>query len=217
MSKNLVARFVNGGSHAPAPFMAFLLLLTAGLWLCCPGAHAAPDTDSAPAQAPAPQPQVAQPAAGAEAAPPAPPAAAAPKPAEKPPKAQRAKPAPMKVPASLPAATESELRDKWGIEVLSLRRTAGEFMIDFRYRVLDPEKAAPLFESQTHPYIIDEATGAKCIVPAPPKVGQLRTTRKPIADRNYFMIFANPGQQMKAGSKITVIAGDLKIEHLILE
>ncbi len=116
-----------------------------------------------------------------------------------------------------PATPEAELEEKWGINVLSTRLTAAGRMIDFRYRVLDPEKAAKLSDPHVHPYIIDEATGAKFIVPAPPKVGQLRNTRKPVADKNYFMIFANPGNHIKSGGKISVVVGDLKIAHLTVE
>ncbi len=209
-------RLGNSSPAGASALVACLLLMVIGLWIFEAGAYAAPDTNAA--QAPEVQPlPVQQPVAEPSAAKPLAVSPAAPRKGEKNPTLRAARPAPAKDPASIPAASDAELRDKWGIEVLSLRRTAGDFMVDFRYRVHDAEKAAPLFDGQTHPCIIDEATGAKFIVPDPPKVGQLRTTRKPVADKNYFMIFANPGQLMKAGSKISVIVGDLKIEHLTLE
>lgn len=90
-------------------------------------------------------------------------------------------------------------------------------MLDFRYRVLDAEKASPLFSRKIKPYLIDQATGATFGVPEPPKVGALRQTRKPVADRNYFIIFANPGEYIKKGSKVTVVIGDVRIENLIVD
>lgn len=95
--------------------------------------------------------------------------------------------------------------------------TAEGQMLDFRYRVLDEEKAKPLFSRQYKPYLVDEATGAKFLVPESPKVGALRTTREPKPDRNYFIIFVNPGRYIKKGNKVTVVIGDFKAEHLVVE
>jgi len=36
------------------------------------------------------------------------------------------------------------LEETWGIQIMGSRQTAAGHMIDFRYRVLDPEKAGPL-------------------------------------------------------------------------
>lgn len=105
-----------------------------------------------------------------------------------------------------------------GIEVESLRLSAGNYMLDFRYRAVNPERAAVLFDRQTKPYLIHENSGAKFLIPAPAKVGPLRqTTNKPVAGKSYFMMFANPGQYVKAGDKVTVVIGDFRIEHLTVE
>ena len=116
-----------------------------------------------------------------------------------------------------PVTPDADLEAKWGINVLSTRLTAAGRMIDFRYRVLDAQKAAKLSDPHVHPYILDEATGARFIVPAPPKIGQMRNTRPPIADKNYFILFANPANHIKSGGKVTVVIGDLKIAHLTVE
>jgi hypothetical protein len=118
--------------------------------------------------------------------------------------------------------SDAELRDslferEWGVRVLQIRLSAEGYMLDFRYRVLDAGKAAPLFSREVKPYLIDEISGAMFLVPEPPKVGALRTTRPPQAGKNYFILFANPGQYIKKGSKVTVIIGDFKAEHLVVE
>jgi hypothetical protein len=115
------------------------------------------------------------------------------------------------------APDNASIEEKWGVKVLGISLTADGYMLDFRYRVLDPEKAKPLFDRQSKPYLIDEATGAMFVVPEPPKVGALRTTRPPKADRNYFIIFANPGRYLKKGHKVSVVNGDFKAEHLVVE
>jgi hypothetical protein len=107
--------------------------------------------------------------------------------------------------------------EKWGIKILSLRLTSGGYMLDFRYRVIDPDKAAPLFDRKIKPYLLDQTSGAKFSIAESPKVGALRQTRKPEANRNYFMIFANPGKYVKKGNKVTVAADDFKAENLTVE
>ena len=114
-------------------------------------------------------------------------------------------------------APSSSLEEKWGVRVLSIRQSAEGYMLDFRYRVFDPEKAMPLFDRKIKPVLIDEATGAVFAVPEPPKTGALRTTRPPARDKNYFIIFANPGRYVKKGSKVTVMIGDFKAQNLVVE
>lgn len=109
-----------------------------------------------------------------------------------------------------------EIADTLGIEVKGLQLSAAGYMLDFRYRVLDPVKAAPLLERKIQPYLLDEASGARLAVPDAPKVGQLRATsrNKVIAGRTYYMLFANPGRYLRAGSKVTLVAGDARISSL---
>lgn len=113
----------------------------------------------------------------------------------------------------------SEIEDQLGIKIMGLRRSSAGYMLDFRYRLLDPVKAASLLERKTRPYLLDEATGAQLGVPDAPKVGQLRPTSRNnvIAGRNYYILFANPGRYLKAGSKVSLIAGDTRISQLTVE
>jgi hypothetical protein len=105
-----------------------------------------------------------------------------------------------------------------GIEVVALRLTSNGFMLDFRYRVLDPEKAKPLIDKKIKPKLIDQATGTRMDVPAPPKIGSLRQTpRSSKAGQVYFAIFANAGQLIRPGNKVTIEYGEHKIENLVVE
>jgi predicted secreted protein len=109
------------------------------------------------------------------------------------------------------------MEERWGIKALTVRPTAEGFFIDFRYRIVDEEKAAPLFSPIIKPLLIDENTGAVMAVPTVPKVGSMRSTRKPIKDRGYTILFANPNKHIKPGHKVTVVIGDYRAEHLIVE
>ena len=115
-------------------------------------------------------------------------------------------------PASLQAVEE-----QWGIEIIGLRRSAGGYMLDFRYKVVDPEKAAGLFKREDKPYLIDQASGRKFLVPNPPKVGPMRTSNNLQADRNYFVMFGNPGTFIQPGNKVTIVIGDFRAEDLVVE
>jgi hypothetical protein len=122
-----------------------------------------------------------------------------------------------KVETAPAALSGEEAEKKWGIKPLSIRQTADGHMLDFRYRIIDAEKASPLFNPTIKPVLIDEDTGAVMAVPTVPKVGSMRSTRKPLQDRNYFILFANPQKHIKPGHKVTVVIGDYRAEHLMVE
>jgi hypothetical protein len=119
--------------------------------------------------------------------------------------------------ASTTLPSRDSLSKEWGIEIIGLRRSAGGYMLDFRYKVLDPEKAAGLFKREDKPYLIDQASGRKFLVPNPPKVGPMRTSNKPQANRNYFVMFGNPGTFIQSGNKVTIVIGDFRVEDLVVE
>jgi hypothetical protein len=114
-------------------------------------------------------------------------------------------------------ASSGHMEEKWGIKPLTIRQTADGYMLDFRYRIIEAEKASPLFSPTIKPLLIDEDTGAVMTVPNVPKVGSMRSTRKPLKDRNYFMLFANPQKHIKPGHQVTVVIGDYRAEHLVVE
>lgn len=70
--------------------------------------------------------------------------------------------------------SKSLMKRRWGVEVVFVRQNAAGYMLEFRYKVLDAEKAKPLFERQTKPILIHARTGAELVVPTPAKTGALR-------------------------------------------
>ncbi|MFI4912157.1 MAG: hypothetical protein ACIAQZ_10875 [Sedimentisphaeraceae bacterium JB056] len=102
-----------------------------------------------------------------------------------------------------------------GIKAESLRLSAEGYMLDFRYRVTDAEKAEQLITDKTKPYMIHERTGAKLIVPAPPKVGSLsQTSNPPKEGKVYFILFANPGRIVEDGDKVSIVLDDNEIKNI---
>lgn len=108
--------------------------------------------------------------------------------------------------------------EQWGIQIESIRLSAAGYMLDFRYTILDPDKALPLFSRKTRPILVDQASGVEVTVPTSAKVGPLRQTAEKLeANRTYWMFFANPGKLIKPGNKVTVIIGDFKTGDLIVQ
>ena len=107
--------------------------------------------------------------------------------------------------------------EKWGIKIVGIRLTAADHMVDFRYKVLDSEKASLFLKRQVEPYLVDQETGAKLSIPKT-RLGPMRQTSvKPEENRDYFMLFGNPTGLIKPGSKVTLVIGDQKIENLVVE
>lgn len=106
------------------------------------------------------------------------------------------------------------LSEKWGIELVAMRSTAAGHMVDFRYRVLDAEKAAPLFKRQTKPYLIHQASGKALAVPNTAKLGSLRNSNTPQAGRTYWMFFGNHNRVVQKGDKVTVAIGNFRVADI---
>lgn len=90
-----------------------------------------------------------------------------------------------------------------GIRPQGLRLSATGDMVDFRYRVTDPDRAAPLLDGKIAPYLLDEASGAQLEAPDAANPGSIR--------------FANPGRMVRTGSRVTLVIGDRRIGNLTVE
>jgi len=112
---------------------------------------------------------------------------------------------------------------KWGVKLLGIRRSAAGYVLDLRYKVLDAEKALPILHRtfNPNPYVIVERSGAKLGVPFTDKAGSLRSSVSSAGQirtgRNYGVLFANPGQYVKAGDKVTLVMGSFKAEHVVVQ
>ncbi len=141
---------------------------------------------------------------------PAPPRAATPRRARKP-----AAKAP--TPADWQTRHGRWFQRNWGVDILAVRRVASGYMLRFDYRVLDPAKAAVLADHAARPFLIDESSRTALSVPAMENVGELRQTGAPEPNRTYYVIFGNPGRLVKPGGKVTLVAGNLRAEGLVVE
>ncbi|HWQ92091.1 MAG TPA: hypothetical protein VN673_10495 [Clostridia bacterium] len=119
---------------------------------------------------------------------------------------------------SKPAEARSAVEENFGIKILGPRVSAGGLMIDFRYKILDADKAARLASREVKPFMVDQASGAVLLVPRTPKLGALRHAgQKPQAGRVSFILFSNPGKVVKTGSQVSVVIGNCRIKNLHVE
>jgi hypothetical protein len=108
------------------------------------------------------------------------------------------------------------MKRQWGVEVVFVRQTAAGYMLEFRYKVVDADKAKPLFLRQTKPLLTHAESGAKLIVPTPAKTGALRNSNPPLDGHTYWMFFANPGKLVKRGEHVNIEIGDFLAERLVV-
>lgn len=107
---------------------------------------------------------------------------------------------------------------EWGIEMLGLYPSAGGRALDLRYKVLDIAKAALLPNEPGHIYLVDEATGAATGLPNSPRTGSIpQNPQKLQVGRSYSLALPNPGGRFKRGSTCTVVIGNLRAEHLVVQ
>jgi hypothetical protein len=109
------------------------------------------------------------------------------------------------------------MKREWGIEIMFVRQTAAGYMLEFRYKVVDAEKAKALFERQIKPMLTHTESGAKLIVPTPAKTGALRNSNPPKDGNTYWMFFANPGQLVKPGQHVSIEIGDFLAKNLVVQ
>lgn len=114
-------------------------------------------------------------------------------------------------------ADEPSAAERLGIEPLALRRLAYGNLLDFRYRVVDPERARRLFETDLKPVLVERDSGLRLTVPRPAKVGPLKSYGAMEAGRIHFILFANPGRRVEPGARVVLVLGEQRIEGLVVE
>ncbi len=104
------------------------------------------------------------------------------------------------------------------LQIVALRRTAADYMLDLRFTLDDSSGSAPILDRKIKPHLIHEKTGIKLNIPVSEKIGPLRQTpRHSRKDRVYFMFFANPARLVQSGDQVTIVIGDTRYEHIVVE
>lgn len=107
---------------------------------------------------------------------------------------------------------------EWGIEPVSIRTSAGGYLLDFRYRVVDAIKAEALFKPDVKPVLLDAATGKSMAMSQDAKLGALRASSRstPVNGKEYYVLFNNSAGLQK-GSAATVALGKCTLPGLVVQ
>jgi len=103
------------------------------------------------------------------------------------------------------------IEDQYGIRITMIGVTAGGGALDFRFQVVDPDKASVYLHGPTEelPLLIAEDSGARIEAP----VHQHTMTYQ--YGIVYYMLYGNPNGVVQPGSKVTAVFGDLRLRHIV--
>lgn len=104
----------------------------------------------------------------------------------------------------------AELEDRFGLRLALVGLTAGGGILDLRFRVVDPVKAAAVFEDhERFPALIAEADGTTLRVdPMSVHLGNLAENTL------VYIHYPNARNAVEPGSNVTLVIGDVRVEHL---
>lgn len=104
--------------------------------------------------------------------------------------------------------TALQLESDYGVRVRLIGVTAAGGMLDLRFKILDPVKAAQIFKDQERlPRLI---AGKTILETEPPDLDSLVLEQDGIV----FMLFPNRGGAVTPGTPVTIAFGDLQLEPM---
>ena len=119
--------------------------------------------------------------------------------------------------AAQPHFAEPEFAQRYGFRVEGVRLASAGYMLDFRYRIADADRAWEFLRSAEDARLTTPE-GAVLIVPRPAYIGPLsQSSEKPKENRTYFIFFANPGRHVAEGDEVTVHLGDVEVGPLTVK
>ena len=117
----------------------------------------------------------------------------------------------------LPRQASLYYEGAWGVDSLTVKLAESGELVRFSYRILDPEKAAPLNDKKNEPSLIDPQAGVSLVIPTVQNVGMLRQASTPEEGKSYWMAFSNKGRPVKRGDRVTVVIGNFRAAGLVVE
>jgi hypothetical protein len=112
--------------------------------------------------------------------------------------------------AASPVLSKAGFQDRSGVRIVRVAVTGDGGLVDLRYQVLDQEAAASVHDRATPPDLVDERTGVVVneLFMGHSHHGQLKPAQ------TYYLIFNNPGNLVRRGSRVTVQLGAARLAHV---
>ena len=109
---------------------------------------------------------------------------------------------------------EQGLADSYGIDLKLVGLSALGGMIDFRFQVVDPDKAdSVVHDVNTFPKFVVEDTGETISVATLPH-SHSRTLN---LGGSYFFLIPNAHNAVHVGDEVTMVIGDVRLEHVVVQ
>ncbi|WP_233867543.1 hypothetical protein [Paraburkholderia adhaesiva] len=121
------------------------------------------------------------------------------------------------VPVMMPLQARELYGASRGVDSLSVRRTASGNLLRFSFRVTDPNVAKVIGDKSATPYLFGHMSHAVLEVPVMENIGQLRQAGTLEVGREYWMVFSNKGNLVKAGERVDVFIGSFHVDGLVVE
>ena len=110
----------------------------------------------------------------------------------------------------LTSLSQSAFEEATGVRVTLVAVTGQGGLIDLRYQVIDPDKAAIVHDPEKPPTIVDEATGQ-----AFDKLWMQHGHSGELdPGATYYLILVNPQGGVKSGDLVSVLIGNFRLEHV---
>jgi hypothetical protein len=116
----------------------------------------------------------------------------------------------VRVPPTVPRAA---LPARSGVRLVRVSTTGGGGLLDLRYQVVDADRAQSVHDAETPPIMIDERSG---LLVSQLFMGHMHHGQ-PKPGVSYYLIFLNPGNIVRAGSRVTVQLGDARVPHVVVQ
>ena len=100
------------------------------------------------------------------------------------------------------------------MEVVQLRLAANGEFVGVRFRLIGAEQFDP---EATEIYLVDESTGEKFPVVRLQRIGRMAEFRVPGEKDLHHIMFRNQEGKLKIGSRVTVVVGSARQEHLLVQ
>jgi hypothetical protein len=112
---------------------------------------------------------------------------------------------------SIPALlSTAAFQRKTGVRIVRVATTGGGGLLDLRFQVLDPDAAGSVHDPATPPELVDERNG---VVVDSLLMGHSHHGRFKAA-QTYYLIFENPGNLVRRGTRVTVRLGAARVAHV---
>jgi hypothetical protein len=113
--------------------------------------------------------------------------------------------------ASCELITASMLEEEYGIRIRLIGVTAAGGMVDFRYKIIDADKAEALLNGHggSMPILVAEDTGAQLLPP-----DEMMHSPTIEDDRLVFILYSNSNNAIKPGTPVSVVFGDMRIRAM---